>query len=100
MGEGIMGSDRCEWTSIHNFFDSREMARPSWTSNASRLATRTTLIPDDLSKRSCFEDSLAVNRGRMIHCSSTQALPLPNFSVMSPLMKYGRVYCRLLAILE
>ena len=37
---------------------------------------------------------------RMIHCFSTQASPFPNFSVMSPLMKYGRVYCRLLAILE
>ena len=31
---------------------------------------------------------------------SSQASPFPNFSVMSPLMKYGRVYCRLLAILE
>jgi len=31
---------------------------------------------------------------------SSQASPFPNFSVMSPLMKYGRVYCRLLEILE
>jgi hypothetical protein len=53
-----------------------------------------------VSKRSCFENSLAVNRGQMIHCFSIEASPVPNFSAMSPLMKYGRVYCRLLAILE
>jgi hypothetical protein len=39
-------------------------------------------------QRSRFENSLAVNRGRMIHCFSSQASPFPNFSVMSPLMKY------------
>ena len=39
-----------------------------------------------------FENSSAVNRVEMIHCFSTQASPFPNFSVMSPLMKYGRVY--------
>ena len=47
-----------------------------------------------------FENSSAVNRGRMIHCFSSRASPFANFSVMSPLMKYGRVCCRLLAILE
>jgi len=53
-----------------------------------------------LSKRNCFENSSAAHQVRMIHCFSSQASPLPNFSVMSPLMKYGRVYCRLRAILE
>jgi len=52
------------------------------------------------SKSSCFENTLAVNRGRKIHCFSTQASPFPIFSAMSPLMKYGRAYCRLQAILE
>jgi hypothetical protein len=53
-----------------------------------------------LSKGSCFENSLAVNRGHIIHCFSSQASPFPNFLAMSPLIKCGRVYCRLLAILE
>ncbi len=52
------------------------------------------------SRRNCFENSSAADRVRMIHCFSTQASPFPNFSVMSPLMKYERVYCRVLAILE
>ena len=49
---------------------------------------------------SCFENSLAVIRGRTIHCFSTQPLPLPNSSATRPKKKYGRAYCRLPAILE
>jgi len=51
-------------------------------------------------RKKLFREQFGLNRGRMIHCFSSQASPFPNFSVMSPLMKYGRVYCRLLAILE
>jgi hypothetical protein len=53
------------------------------------------LPKSSLNKRSCFENSSAVNRVRMIHCFSTQASPFPNFLAMSPLMKYGNVCCRL-----
>ena len=51
-------------------------------------------------QRSYFAKSLAGNRIQKIRCFSTQASPRPNFLAMSPLMKYGRIYCRLLAILE
>ena len=52
-------------------------------------------------QKKLFLEQFGREPGRMIHCFSSQASsPFPNFSVMSPLMTYGRVYCRLLAILE
>jgi len=79
----------------------RRRKRPHQVGEAEKIiATNHETAEIIAQQRSCFENSLAVNRGRVIHCFSTQASPLPNFSVMSPLMKYGRVYCRLLAIPE
>ncbi len=40
------------------------------------------------------------SRVQKIRCFSTQASPRPNFSALSPKKKYGRAYCRLLAILK
>ena len=51
-------------------------------------------------QKKLFQNSSAANRVRMIHCFSTQASSFTNFLAMSPLMKCGKVCCRLRVILE
>jgi hypothetical protein len=42
-------------------------------------------------QKKLFREQFGRDRSRMIRCFSSQASPFPNFSVMSPLKKYGRV---------
>jgi hypothetical protein len=64
---------------------------------------RMALLLSILGRRGRVQDGRVHNRARGDAHSpglQVQIVAAPNFSVMSPLMKYGRVYCRLLAILE